>query len=124
LKNKIVKREIMFNKRYFPILIFSFIVLVLIPVLIFGDVVTIDSPLKVKTFEELLDRIIDFLFNLSIPLTTLMLLVAGFYYISAAGNPEQISTAHNIIKWTLIGFIIILCAKGMILFLEKKVFQI
>lgn len=91
------------------------------PVLV--SAIEFENPLGYDTFQELIYAIIDFLFNLSIPLASLMILVAGFYYITAAGKPERIQTAHKIILWTLIGFLIILSAKGTIWFLMEKVFK-
>jgi len=83
----------------------------------------IPNPLRACTFQELIYNIIDFLFALAIPLATLMIIVSAFYFVTAAGNPEQITTAKNIILWTLIGFLVILMAKGLVWFLMEVVFQ-
>lgn len=112
----------MMSKKFFPILLFSFIVLILSPVLVLSQI-EIPNPLRATSFEELINNIIDFLLALAIPLAALMIIVAAYYFVTATGRPEQITTAKNIILWTLIGFLIILCAKGIIWFLTEKVFQ-
>jgi len=112
-----------FNKKFFLIILgFIFVVLILSPAILKAEF-EIPNPLKAKSFQELIYNIIDFLFVLAIPLATLMIIVAGFYFVTAAGSPEKITTAKNIILWTLIGFLIILMAKGLIWFLMEKVFQ-
>lgn len=103
------------------LLVLLFVILIFSPVLVFG-VVEIPNPLKAKSFQELIYGIIDFLYALAIPLAALMIIVAAFYFVTAAGKPEQITTAKNIILWTLIGFLIILCAKGIVWFMTEKVF--
>lgn len=116
-----MKKPMVFNKKLFPILILSFLVLIFSPVLALSQI-EIPNPLTATSFEELINNIIDFLFTLAIPLAALMIIVAGFYFVTAAGKPEQITTAKKIILWTLIGFLIILCAKGIIWLLMEKVF--
>ncbi|MFH1656664.1 MAG: pilin [Candidatus Nealsonbacteria bacterium] len=79
-----------------------------------SSAVSIPNPLKANTFTELLNSIIDFIFTISIPITALMIIIAGFYFITAQGEPEKIQTAKKIIIWTLIGFLIIVAAKGLV----------
>lgn len=83
-----------------------------IPLMAFA--VSIENPLKANNFYELLNSIIDILYTLSIPTAALMIIVAGFFFIFAQGDPGKVKTAIDIIKWTLIGFLIVLLAKGMV----------
>lgn len=81
--------------------------------------VTIENPLQATTFEELFNKIVDFLFYIALGVAPIMIVVAGYYFIMAEGDPKKLETAKNIIKWTLIGLLIIICAKGiMTLFKE------
>jgi len=88
--------------------------LLLIPVLVKGDIIEIENPLQADTFEELIMAIVDILFTLALVIAPLMIIIAGFYFVTAAGNPDQINTAKKIILWALIGLLIVLCAKGII----------
>lgn len=81
--------------------------------------VVIPNPLTATTFEELIDSIITFIFYLAIPIVVLMIIIGGAYFLTSGGNPERIRTAKNIILYTLIGFFIVLLAKGIISMLES-----
>lgn len=87
-----------------------------------SQAVSIPNPLKAETFEQLLNSIIDFLFYLALGITPLMIVIAGFYFITAQGDPKKVETAQTIIKWAIIGFIIVICAKGLVQLL-KSIFQ-
>lgn len=76
--------------------------------------ICIKNPLKACSFEELIDSLINFIFGISLAIVPLMIIIAGFYWLTAAGDPNRIKTALNIIKWTVIGFAIILFARGII----------
>jgi len=96
-----------------------FIVLLLL-ISSFAFAQEIENPLEAETFTELLDTIMNFLFWLAVVIAPLLLLYAGFTYITAAGNPEKVRTANRIILFTIIGFIIIIAAKGIIAFLGEQ----
>ena len=81
--------------------------------------VTIPNPLKAQNFEQLLNGIIDFLFYLSLGLVPLVIVVAGFYFITAEGDPQKIDTGKKLLRWAIIGFIIVLAAKGIIQLLKQ-----
>jgi len=58
----------------------------------------------------LFNRVISFIFYVSIPLAAISFSYAGYLYLSAAGNTGQIEKAHEIFKKVLIGFVFILSA--------------
>jgi len=76
--------------------------------------VCIENPLCANTLWELLDAIIVFIFYLAVPIAVIMIIIAGFYFVTAAGEPNKITTAKQIILYTLIGLLIILCSTGLI----------
>lgn len=80
--------------------------------------VRITNPLKHQTFEDLFKAIIDFLFTLSIPGVTIVLIYAGLLFITSSGDPKKIEQAKTLILYSLIGFVIIIGAKGLIGFLK------
>lgn len=79
-----------------------------------SEAVTIPNPLEADSFTELLNAIIDFIFYLALGIAPIMIIVAGFFFITAQGEPEKIQTAKRIILWVLIGLIVVFCAKGLI----------
>ena len=81
--------------------------------------VTLENPIGAENFGKLVDRIIDIFFTLALVVTPLMIVIAGLLFVTAAGNPNQVQTARNILLYSLIGFLIILVAKGIVeLFIE------
>lgn len=94
-----------------------------IPLTTQAQVIKIENPLGAESFEDLLYRVINFIFVLALGIAPIMIIVAGFYFITATGEPEKIQTAKKIILWTLIGLLIVICAKGLIT-LFKQIFGI
>lgn len=101
------------TKIIIPLLLISF----LIPLIVKG--VTLDNPLKSNNFWELIDKLIDFIFYLAMAIAPIMFIVAGFYFVTAAGDPAKIETAKKMILWALIGLLIVFCAKGLIMALAE-----
>lgn len=62
-------------------------------------------------FIKLLEKIIDFaIFTMAPLIATLMFAIAGFYYITASGDPQKVQSAHTIFRNTIIGFVVVLAA--------------
>jgi len=101
-------------KLLIPVLLISFFA----PFMVEGYIVRIENPLQAKNFWELIDKIVDFIFNISLWIAPTIIIVAGYYFITAMGQPEKIITAKKIIIWTLIVLVIVFSAKGLI-----KLFQ-
>lgn len=101
----------------FCLLLFSF----LIPLTAKG-VVIIENPLEADSFADLISNIIWFIQKIAtVGIAPIMIIVAGFYFVTAAGDPEKINTAKKMILWTLVGLLIILSAGGLITFIKKIV---
>lgn len=90
-----------------------------LPILV--SAVTIKNPLKYETFDKLVEAIINFIFYLALTLSPLMIIVGAFYFVTAAGDVKRVETGKKIITYTLIGFVIILLAKGLIAALKAAI---
>jgi len=88
------------------------LIIILVPLAVEG--VTIDNPIRSNNFAELIDAIINFIFMFAIAIAPIMFIIAGFYFITAAGEPEKIQMAKKMILWTLVGLLVVMSAKGMI----------
>lgn len=73
-----------------------------------------ENPLSSCTLEQLIDAIINFIFLVSFAIAPLMLIIAGFYWFTAAGDEKKVDTAKKIILWTCAGLAIILFARGIV----------
>lgn len=63
---------------------------------------------------EFLGQLSRFVVSFAGPIALLMLVVAGFIYVSAAGQDEQMNTAKTILRDTIIGLIIIYGAYALV----------
>ena len=81
--------------------------------------VTIDNPLAVDSFDALLDAIVNFVFWIGITLAPVMLIVAGFIFVTSAGNPERVNSAKKWALYTIIGLAVIILAKGLVAVLKS-----
>jgi hypothetical protein len=89
--------------------------LFLIPIFAWGQTsIELSNPLNVTSIEELAINIANFIFLVATALAPLMLVIAGFYFITSSGNPQQVETAKKIILYTLIGYCIIFISRGLI----------
>ncbi|MDP3948665.1 MAG: pilin [bacterium] len=79
-----------------------------------GGQTTLLNPLGVETFPALVQRILSWLFTLSIPIVSIMVMVGGYYILTAAGNEERLKTGRNTILYAVIGFAVILIANGVV----------
>jgi len=79
----------------------------------YGNFIRIQNPLQAAEFEDILDNLINFIFSIAVVLAPLMVVIAGFLFVTAGGNSEQINKAKTMIIWTIIGFLIILLSKGI-----------
>jgi len=77
------------------------------------------NPLNVDTFEELLDAVIGFIFWVGMALAPLMLIIAGFMFVTSGGSPEKVNNAKRLAVYTLIGLAVVIAAKGLIAVLKS-----
>jgi len=72
------------------------------------------DPLGGQTLADIVGNISKWLLNLAIILGPVLLVIGGIIFMTAAGDPNRISTAKRIILWTIVGFLIILLAGGIV----------
>ncbi|HPC30870.1 MAG TPA: pilin [Candidatus Paceibacterota bacterium] len=75
---------------------------------------TFENPLgQTSDIWELIIKIIDFIFNVAVFVTAIIIVYAGFLFITSSGEPEKLKTAQKVLIWALIGFGLILLAKAI-----------
>ncbi len=78
-----------------------------------GDLI-IENPLSpYSDIWQLIMRIIDIAFNITIFATAILIVYAGFVYITAGGQEEKIKTAQKTLTWAIIGLAIVILAKAI-----------
>ena len=89
-----------------------------------GGSVDLPNPLGSSSFADLFNRIKDFLIGtptapgIIIILATLMVILAGFQFVTAQGSEEKIKKAKQNLIWTVTGLAVILLASALIDFIE------
>lgn len=86
-----------------------------------GGPLTLLNPLGTATFAELVQKILGALFTLSVPIVSIMVMVGGYYILTAAGNEERLKTGRNTITYAAIGFLVILLANGVVSLIREIV---
>ena len=101
---------------------YSFLILVIGLIILLptnAQMVEIDNPIKWDNFTDLAAGIIGFIFNLALAIVPIMFIIAGLAFITAAGDPEKIKRAKDMVLWTIIGFMLILMATGIIQVIQE-----
>lgn len=81
--------------------------------------ICICNPLTTTKFTDVVDRILNILFFIAIAVAPVMVIVAGFKFLTGGGNPETLTGARQMLIWTGVGFGIILLSKGIVLVVRK-----
>jgi len=63
---------------------------------------------------SVLTRAINWFFGIVIMIAAIMLISAGFTYVTSAGNADKMKTALNTLIYALVGVAIALLAKGLV----------
>ena len=79
---------------------------------------TIFNPIGTEDFQELIKRFVDYALVLLTPLSVIMVLLTGYFYMTAGGNEEKVKRAHKTLIWTVIGIAIVLLAKSAQIIIE------
>jgi len=61
-----------------------------------------------------LDKVIDVIFTFSIPITSGMVIFAGFQMVTAAGDSEKFGKGRKTLQYAAIGFGVVVLAKGVV----------
>ena len=104
-------------KTYFKIIFSILLFSLLIP--LFTKAITFESPFKAKSFEKLINAIINFIFLVTMAIVPIMIIVAAFYFLTSGGNSEKVNTAKKIILFTFIGLFIVLLGKGIVAIIKQ-----
>jgi len=108
------------NKNKFEKLLYLFfLIAIFAPAISFA--VEIPNPLVSDDFKVLIDRLISLVFTIGLALAPISIIIAGILFMTAQGEPGKIETAKNIIKWTFIGLLILLCSRAIVELIKTTV---
>ena len=78
-----------------------------------ADTILFNNPLQVDNLMDLVNKVLDFLFTLSIPFLTAIVLYGAFTMINSKGKAEEFKKGWLIILYAAIGFLVLLLSKGL-----------
>ena len=73
----------------------------------------VESPLNAGSIEELITSILGILIVIATPIVVLFIIYAGFLYVTAQGNAEQVKTATRALTYAIIGGVLIIGAVAL-----------
>lgn len=68
-----------------------------------------------------LDRIINWLFTILLVIAAMCIVIAGYYFVTAAGNPETTAKARNFVLYALIGVAVAIASRGLVALVKRIV---
>jgi len=68
---------------------------------------------------QLLNRILNYVWTIMGIIVVMMLLYAGFTFVTAAGSDEKVEQAKKMIKWALVGIVVMLLSGGIMMLIEN-----
>ena len=89
------------------------------PMQVEAEDIHLENPIKATTTEALINNIINFIWEIALVATPLMVVIGAIIMTTSVGNPEQIKTGKNTIIWALAGFALILLSKGLFELIRK-----
>jgi len=66
-----------------------------------------------------LDNILKYVFPLAGLICVIFIIIGGYMWISAAGDPSRVKTAQNTLTWAIIGLVVVLLAVAVIEVITK-----
>lgn len=78
-----------------------------------------DQPAKIEDLAFIISRILNIVVRLAGIAAFIMIIVGGFQYLTAGGNPEKTQAASRTITYAIFGLIAVIAAWFILLFIEK-----
>lgn len=76
-----------------------------------GNPAQLQNPLKSQSLMELIQDIIDIVLVFAVPIIVFFIILAGFNFVMAKGDPTKVGKAKNMLLYVLIGGVLILGAQ-------------
>jgi hypothetical protein len=70
---------------------------------------------------RVLGRITDWLFAILLIVAAIFIIVAGYYFVTAQGNPDTVARARQFVLYALIGVLVGFLAKGLVVMVDRIV---
>ena len=86
-----------------------------------NEVHSLENPFGFGSLDSLLIELVNVLLIIAVPIVVFFIILAGFKYITAQGNPEKIKLASQSLLYAMIGGVIILGSSAMLVIVRNVV---
>ncbi len=87
-------------------------VVVVLSVSLFSNIAYAQTVTTQATLDSLLCNIINWMINILLAVSIIMILYAAFLYVTGGDDTEKVSNARRTITWAAVGLVVGLIAKG------------
>ncbi len=63
---------------------------------------------------DLLDNVTNWLFSILLVTAAIFIIIAGFYFVTASGDPDKTKKARDFVLYALIGVLVGFAARGLV----------
>jgi len=81
----------------------------------------VSNPLAFPSIVELMAAILNMVIVIATPIIVLFIIIAGFKYVTAQGNPEKLQEANRALMYGIIGGVIIIGAVAILQIVQNTV---
>lgn len=79
----------------------------------------IPNPIGINTFQELVNVIGTWIFNLAIPIAVIIIIYAGVLMLTSGGNPTQFQKGTKALWYAVLGLAVVLIGKGFVTLIQS-----
>ncbi len=79
----------------------------------------LENPIGVTNFQDLINIIARWIFNLAIPIAVIMIIYAGILMLTSGDNPGRFQKGTQALKYAVIGLAIVLIGRGFVTLIQS-----
>ncbi|MEX2052844.1 MAG: hypothetical protein WD898_01295, partial [Candidatus Paceibacterota bacterium] len=79
----------------------------------------ISNPLGVDNFQDLINILAKWIFNLAIPIAIIMIIYAGILMLTSGDNPGRFQQGTKALKYAVIGLAVVLIGRGFVTLIKS-----
>ena len=73
-----------------------------------------EKPKRIGDLFGILDNVFQYIFPLAGLICVVFIIIGGYMWMSAAGDPSRVKTAQDTLTWAIIGLVVVLLAVAII----------
>jgi len=73
-----------------------------------------EKPKRIGELFGILDNVFQYIFPLAGLICVVFIIIGGYMWMSAAGDPSRVKTAQDTLTWAIIGLVVVLLAVAII----------